>query len=112
MGTVTCCSISSEARPGHCVITWTHVFATSGYASTGRALNARMPQANRRMAMQRTMKRLLRAASTMERIIADSPRSLFHHALEFQRIRDHLLARLDAGQDFLQAAGKHFAADH
>jgi hypothetical protein len=35
IGTVTCCSISSAACPGHCVMTWTQVSATSGYASTG-----------------------------------------------------------------------------
>src|SRR5580658_4008313 len=54
-------------------MTWTQVLATSGYASTGNLLNEIIPQMKRTRATLRTMKRLLRAKSTIERIITGPP---------------------------------------
>ena len=88
---VTCCSTSSAARPGHCVITCTQVFATSGYASTGSFLKAMMPQMKRRIAM------LKNDEAIVQREVDERSESLLlHRVLEFERIGDHLLSGADS----------------
>src|ERR1035441_9700084 len=81
----------------------------SGYASTGRLWNEMAPQPSSNRAVANTTNLLLSAKSTRARIIVSFPgdwtpgvQSLSEHVVQYQRVRDHLLAWLDPGLDFLQ----------
>src|ERR1700683_1355476 len=67
-----------------------------------------MPQTNSTSARPSTIRRLLSAKSTTRRIIY----LLLHRVLQIEGVRDHFIARLDAGNDFLLLAGQHGSGDH
>src|SRR5580658_5772268 len=70
------------------------------------------PQTSSKIAIARTMNRLLSAKSTTLRIIYCPASLLFHRGLKNQGVRDHLLSGLNSGGDFLQTARKHVASQH
>src|ERR1039457_7298446 len=81
----------------------------SGYASTGRLWNEMAPQPSNNRAVANTTNLLLSAKSTRARIIVFCSRartlalqSLTEHVVQYQRVRDHLLAWLDPGLDFFE----------
>src|ERR1019366_3706908 len=81
----------------------------SGYASTGRLWNEMAPQPSNSRAVANTTNLLLSAKSTRARIIVFCSRartlalqSLSQYVVQYQRVRDYLLAWLDPGLDFFE----------
>src|ERR1700678_2424202 len=76
-----------------------------------------IPPAKRISARPRTRSRLFSAKSTMRRIIylaclSRCSKLLLHRVLQWQGVRDHAIAGLQAGNDLLHVAGKHAARLH
>src|SRR5271167_2175101 len=77
----------------------------------GRLWNEMMPQTKSTSASPNTSRRLPSAKSTTRRIIYCCT-LLLHRVLQIERVRDHLIAGLDAGDDLLLLARQHVSGDH
>src|SRR5688572_22117757 len=109
-GTVTYCSISTGERAGEVVITCTCTVVTSGTASMGRAMAARMPAATSSTAAAMTMARwrsdqlTVRLSSSNSFLLAEG--ALQDRALQGEHTLDHdLFAVAQAAQDLAPTAG-------
>src|SRR5215831_19000314 len=112
-GTVICCSTSSAAWPGHCVMTWAYVSATSGYASIGRAWNEMMPHTKSTSAPPRTSRGLVRATSMAFRSMGSVSGALLGDlGGEFEGVDDQFIARSYALANFQHAVGSEPIGNH
>src|ERR1035438_4551646 len=109
-GTVICCSTSSAARPGHCVITCTQLLATSGYASTGSLMKAMMPHTRITTPSAITSRRSRSAKSRIQRIMRGVRPLPFDCGCELQSVLDGFVALVQTREDILQTVRRYFAA--